>query len=113
MIKNIQTDNEPQFLKDFEKLCNDLNLPHYFIEPRHPKQDTYVENSHGSDENEFYQQGNVGSSIEWMQEKLEEWEHTWNYIRPHEALGYLTPDEYSNKYKVENLPTKNVIVLQA
>ena len=113
VIKNIQTDNGPEFLKDFEKLCTELNLPHYFIEPRHPKQDTYVENSHGSDENEFYQQGNIGSTIEWMQIKLEEWEHTWNYIRPHEALGYLTPDEYSNKYKVEILPTKNVIVLQA
>ena len=113
VIKNIQTDNGPEFLKDFEKLCNDLNLPHYFIEPRHPKQDTYVENSHGSDENEFYRQGNVGSSIEWMQEKLDEWEHTWNCIRPHEALDYLTPDEYSNKYKVEILSTKNVIVLQA
>lgn len=113
VIKNVQTDNGPEFLKDFEKLCMELNLPHYFIEPRHPKQDTYVENSHGSDEIEFYQQGNVGSSIEWMQGKLEEWEHIWNYIRPHEALDYLTPDEYSNKYKVEILPTKNVIVLQA
>lgn len=114
VIKNIQTDNGPEFLKDFEKLCKDLNLPHYFIEPRHPKQDTYVENSHGSDEREFYQQGNeYFATIGAAQEKLDEWEHTWNFIRPHEALGYLTPDEYSSKYKVEILPTKNVIVLQA
>ena len=113
MIKNIQTDNGPEFKRCFEILCEELNLPHYFIEARHPKQNTYVENSHGFDEKEFYLQINVGSMIEWMQEKLEEWEHTWNYIRPHEALGYLTPDEYSNKYKVEILPTKNVIVLQA
>jgi len=114
VIKNIQTDNGPEFLKDFERACKRLNLPHYFIEPRHPKQDTYVENSHGSDEKEFYQQGNgYCSTIEAAQEKLDEWEHTWNYVRPHEALGYLTPDEYSNKYKVEILPTKNVIVLQA
>lgn len=114
MIRNVQTDNGPEFLKDFEKLCKELDIPHYFIEPRHPKQDTYVENSHGSDENEFYQPGNgYYSTIEVAQEKLDEWEYTWNYIRPHEALNYLTPDEYSNKYKVENLPTKNVIVLQA
>jgi transposase InsO family protein len=114
VIRNVQTDNGPEFLGDFEKLCKDLNLPHYFIEPRHPKQDTYVENSHGSDENEFYQQGNgYFATIEVAQKKLDEWEYTWNYIRPHEALGYLTPDEYSNKYKVEILPTKNVIVLQA
>lgn len=114
VIKNVQTDNGPEFLKDFEKLCTELNLPHYFIEPRHPKQDTYVENSHGSDEREFYQQGNgYFATIEATQEKLDEWEYTWNFIRPHEALDYLTPNEYSNKYKVEILPTKNVIVLQA
>lgn len=114
VIKNVQTDNGPEFLKDFEKLCRELNLPHYFIETRTPKQNTYVENSHGSDDKEFYQQGNeYYATIEAAQEKLDEWEHAWNYIRPHEALGYLTPDEYSNKYKVEILPTKNVIVLQA
>jgi len=113
VIKNVQTDNGSEFLKHFDALCTELNLPHYFIYPRTPKENTYVENSHLSDENEFYLQGNVGSTIEAMQERLEEWEHIWNYVRPHEALGYLTPDEYSNKYKVEILPTNRVIVLQA
>lgn len=113
VMKNVQTDNGPEFLKHFDALCNELNLPHYFIYPRKPKENTYVENSHLSDENEFYLQGNVGCTIEAMQERLDEWEHTWNYIRPHEALNYLTPDEYSNKYKVEILPTNRVIVLQA
>ena len=112
-IKNIQTDNGPEFLKDFEKLCKELNLPHYFIYPRKPKENTYVENSHLSDKNEFYLQGNIGYNIVSMQESLDEWEHTWNYIRPHEALDYLTPDEYSNKYKMVNLPTNHVIILQA
>lgn len=113
VIKNIQTDNGPEFLKHFDMLCKELNLPHYFIYPRSPKENTYVENSHLSDENEFYLQGNVGCTISSMQERLAEWENTWNYIRPHEALDYLTPDEYSNKYKVEILPTNRVIVLQA
>ncbi len=113
VIKNVQTDNGPEFLKDFEKLCTELNLPHYFIHARTPKENTYVETSHLCDENEFYLQGNIGYDIESMQKSLDEWEHTWNYIRPHEALNYLTPDEYSNKYKVEILPTKNIIILQA
>lgn len=113
VVKNVQTDNGPEFLKYFDALCKELNLPHYFIYPRKPKQNTYVENSHLSDENEFYLQGNVGCSIEAMQERLAEWERTWNCVRPHEALGYLTPEEYSNKYKVEILPTNQVIVLQA
>ena len=113
VIKNIQTDNGSEFLKDFEKLCKELSLPHYFIYPRHPKENTYVETSHLCDEKEFYLQGNIGYDIESMQKSLDGWEHTWNYVRPHEALNYLTPDEYSNRYKVEILPTKNVIILQA
>ncbi|OGZ34973.1 MAG: hypothetical protein A2174_00110, partial [Candidatus Portnoybacteria bacterium RBG_13_41_18] len=56
-IKNVQTDNGSEFLKYFEKLCKQKKLPHYFIYPRTPKQNTYVENSHGSDKKEFYQQG--------------------------------------------------------
>lgn len=112
-VRNIQTDNGPEFLKHFDNLCTELNLPHYFIETRHPKQNTYVENSHGSDEKEFYLQGNIGYDMESMEISLEKWEHTWNYIRPHEALNYLTPDEYLNKSQFSRLPTRDVIILQA
>jgi len=94
VIKNIQTDNGPKFLKYFDASCKELNLLDYFIYPGKSKENRYVENSHGSDENEFYPQGNVGYDIVSMQEKLDEWEHVWNYIRAHEALEYLTPEEY-------------------
>jgi len=112
-VRAIQTDNGSEFLKDFDALCKELNLPHYFIEARQPKQNTYVEVSHGADEKEFYRQGNVCSTITEMQKRLEEWEYTWNCIRPHEALNYLTPDEYLNKLRYTNLATKDVIILQA
>ena len=111
-IKAVQTDNGKEFLKDFDALCKRLLLTHYFIEPAHPKQNTYVENSHGSDEREFYQQGKVECDIESMYGVLAEWEHIWNYERPHEALGYLTPDEYCNKLKQLPLLPKEAIVLQ-
>lgn len=111
-IKAIQTDNGKEFLKDFDKLCKELNLPHYFIEARHPKQNTYVENSHGSDEQEFYLQGNVDKDIEAMDKSLEKWEYTWNHIRPHQALNYLTPDEYLQKILITNLTPKEAIILQ-
>jgi len=111
-IQALQTDNGAPWLKEFDKLCKELNIPHYFIYPRHPKQNTYVEISHGADEREFYQQGNVCSILSEMQRSIKGWEDTWNTFRPHEALGQLTPAEYSNKLKIYGLPTKNVIVLQ-
>lgn len=112
-ITNIQTDNGPEFLKEFDKLCHELNLPHYFIEPRHPKQNTYVESSHSADEREFYQQGKISSSLETMQMKIIEWQNVWNKIRPHESLNYLTPEAYYRKWQTSRLPTKDVITLQA
>lgn len=111
-ILAVQTDNGAPFQKEFDKLCKDLGLPHYFTYPRSPKQNTYVENSHGSDEREFYQQGGVCSILSEMQKNIKEREYIWNNFRPHEALGQLTPAEYSNKLKICGLPTKNVIVLQ-
>lgn len=111
-IQAVQTDNGAPFQKEFDKLCKQLNLPHYFTYPRSPKQNTYVENSHGSDEREFYQQGNVSSILSEMQKKIKEREYIWNNFRPHEALGQLTPAEYSQKLKIYGLPTKNVITLQ-
>jgi len=111
-IKAVQTDNGSAFLKEFDNLCKELNLPHYFIYPRTPKQNSYVEISHQADKKEFYQQGNICSLLPVMQRKIREWQDTWNNLRPHEALDYLTPAEYLWKLQTERLPTKNVIVLQ-
>ncbi|MDP3990865.1 MAG: DDE-type integrase/transposase/recombinase [Candidatus Nealsonbacteria bacterium] len=108
----IQTDNGPEFLKHFDVLCKELNIPHYFIYPRTPKQNTYVEVSHLADKNEFYLQGNIGCDIKSMQKRLEEWEYVWNHVRPHEALNYLTPDEYLDRLQFIPLSTQKVIVLQ-
>lgn len=111
-IRNIQTDNGSEFLKEFNKKCKELNLPHYWIHPRSPKENSYVERSHGSDENEFYQLGNVYQDRGLMNKKLQEWENVWNNIRPHEALDYRTPNEYLDYLKTTNLPTRNTIILQ-
>ena len=111
-IKRVQTDNGAPFLKEFDKLCKEKELPHYFIHPRTPKENTYVERSHRSDKKEFYQQGNVYSILSVMQRKIKEWENIWNNVRPHEALEQLTPSQYFWKLQTTHLPTKNVIILQ-
>lgn len=111
-IKAVQTDNGATFLKEFDKLCREKGLPHYFIYPRTPQQNSYVEISQGADKKEFYQQGNVCSLLEVMQRKIKEWEDVWNNVRPHQALNYLTPSEYLYKLQNSRIPTKDIIVLQ-
>jgi len=112
VIRNIQTDNGAEFLKEFDKLCRGLNIPHYFIYPRKKEQNSYVERSHGSDEYEFYQLGNVWQDREKMNAMLEAWQDIWNNFRPHEALDYKTPRAYFEELKGRNLATKDVIILQ-
>ncbi|MCL5733453.1 MAG: DDE-type integrase/transposase/recombinase [Patescibacteria group bacterium] len=112
-VKAIQTDNGAPFQKHFDALCKEKNIPHYYIYPRNPKQNSYVEISHGADEREFYRQGNVYSDFEVMRKKIAEWEYVWNNIRPHQALDYLTPNQYLEKRQTSRLPTKDVITLQA
>ncbi|NCS68179.1 transposase [Candidatus Peregrinibacteria bacterium] len=111
-IKAVQTDNGSSFLKEFDKACQERGIPHYFIYPRTPKQNTYVEISHEADKREFYQQGNVHCLLPVMQRKIREWEDTWNNVRPHEALGQLTPAEYLLKLQTSRIPTKDIIILQ-
>lgn len=110
--KAVQTDNGSAFLKEFDAACKELGLPHYFIYPRSPKQNSYVEISHGADEREFYQQGNIRIDFEAMKAKLKEWQKVWNEVRPHQALNYLTPAQYYEKWQRGRLPTKDVITLQ-
>ena len=112
VIQAIQTDNGAPFQKHFDALCKKRNIPHYYIYPRTPKQNTYVEISHGADKREFYLQGNVYEDFDIMRDKIAKWEYIWNNVRPHQALDYMTPNEYLDKRQTSRLPTKDVITLQ-
>lgn len=111
-IHAIQTDNGSTFQKEFEHACKKRRIPHYFIYPRSPKQNSYVEISHGADEREFYQWGNALIDPRLMRAKLKEWQRIWNEKRPHQALNYLTPTQYYEKWQHGRLPTKDVVTLQ-
>src|SRR3989338_5309123 len=111
-IQAVQTDNGGVFLKEFERLCRNKKLTHYFIYPHSPKQNSYVERSHGADEKEFYQHGNTYQEETILQKRILEWQRVWNEVRPHEALDYLTPMAYLKKWQTSRLPTRDTITLQ-
>ena len=43
--------------------------------------------------------GNIYKTFEEQQKVLRKWEHTYNYVRPHQSLGYLTPIEFYHLWK--------------
>lgn len=43
---------------------------------------------------EFYEVTDAEPDLADLQAALRAWETTYNTVRPHQALGYLTPAEY-------------------
>lgn len=96
-IQNIQTDNGSEFLKYFHQAL--VEIKHYFSYPHCPKDNCFVERVIQTDKYEFYLNGNLYTEINLQNEKLAKWNYIYNYLRPHQALGNLSPMEYYEKIK--------------
>jgi len=96
-IQNIQTDNGSEFLKYFHQAL--IEIKHYFSHPHCPKDNCFVERVIQTDKYEFYLNGNLSTEITLQNEKLAKWNYIYNYLRPHQALGNLSPMEYYEKIK--------------
>lgn len=92
-----ENDNGPENLKDFHETLETNNIPHYFSYPYCPDDKPYVERLIGTLEREFVQQGNLVSDIETQQQRIDQWLDEYHNFRPHQSLGYLTPNEYYMK----------------
>ena len=101
-IKRVQTDNGSEFLKEFRKRCRELGIRHFFCYPDCPDQNAFVESSHSTDEREFYRVKYISEDLREFDKAIRDWENIYNHIRPHAALGYLTPQEFYEKVSSNN-----------
>jgi transposase InsO family protein len=53
-----------------------------------------VERANRTHREEFYEVEDMALELEGHNRQPEEWDKTYNYIRPHQSLDYLTPAEY-------------------
>jgi len=97
-IKAIQIDGGSEFKKDFEDTCKKKGILLFVLPPRSPKLNGHVERANRTHREEFYEVTEIELSLTEHNKQLEKWEYTYNYIRPHQALDYLTPDEYYQNY---------------
>lgn len=96
-VKNIHTDNGSEFHKYFAQAAKRLNLTHYWSRPRTPKDNPMLERFNGTLKYEFLRQGNYHPNPDIFNKRLTDWLVTYNAIRPHESLGYLTPLKFAQK----------------
>jgi len=94
------TDNGSENEKDFDNYLENNKIVHFYSRSGTPTDNPRVERSHLTDELEFYKQGNICKTFEKQKQKIADWEHRYNYVRPHQALGNLTPMEFYELWKV-------------
>ncbi len=93
-VRAIQIDGGAEFKKHFEEACQKRGIKLFETPPRSPKLQAYVERSNRTHREEFYEVEDIALRLEDHNHQLEHWNKTYNYIRPHQALDYLTPYEY-------------------
>jgi putative transposase len=90
----IRVDNGPEFISALlDDWCKQHNITLVFIQPGKPMQNGYVERCNGSIRRELLN-AYVFTSLREVRQKAEEWRVDYNTGRPHESLGYVTPEEY-------------------
>jgi len=93
------TDNGSENEKDFDNYLGKSKVVHFYSRSGTPTDNPRVERSHLTDEIEFYKHGNICKTFEKQKQKIADWEYRYNHIRPHQALGNLTPMEFYGLWK--------------
>lgn len=95
----LNTDNGSENNGYFREQLQEENVFHFYSNIGTPTDNPRVERSHLTDELEFYQRGGLKRSFLEQKQALKEWEYFYNFKRPHQALGYLTPMEFYKLWK--------------
>jgi len=93
-IKALQVDGGSEFQAAFEEACRERGIRLFVLPPRSPKLNGHVERAQRTHSEEFYEVMDFPLEITALNQALLAWEHTYNTIRPHQALDWRTPMEY-------------------
>lgn len=99
----VLTDNGSENLGVFADLLKTQPTDHYFARPHTPKDKPHVERFIGTIERECIQWGGLATDVQDQQQIINTWLKKYHSYRPHQALNYLTPDEYKTKIQAEEV----------
>ena len=108
-VKGIQVDNGSEFMAEFEKLCQAKEIRLFVLPPRSPKLNGAVERAQRTHTEEHWELSTCDTTVAAMRADLLQWEHVYNTIRPHQALGYLTPLKYVTLWKQQQKQPSNQV----
>ena len=93
-VKAVQVDGGSEFAAEFEGECERLGVRLFVLPPRSPKLNGHVERAQRTHTEEFYEMYDGDLEVGPLNRALRRWEQVYNTVRPHQSLGYLTPNEY-------------------
>ena len=105
-VRAIQVDGGSEFQAGFEQACQQRNIRLFVLPPRSPKLNGCVERAQRTHTEEFYEVNDFPLEIAALNQELRLWEHTYNTVRPHQALGYLTPSAFWQLWVSQHPPDK-------
>lgn len=98
-VKAIQVDGGAEFEAIFEEECRKRGINLFVLPPRSPKLNGAVERAHRTHTEEFYEVTESSFELAELREELLAWERVYNTVRPHQALGYVTPLKFLQQRK--------------
>ncbi len=97
-VRALQVDGGSEFAAEFEQACQPRGLRLFVLPPRSPKLNGAVERAQRTHTEEFYQVTAHSLEMAALNRELRQWEKIDNTVRPHQSLGYLTPQQFLQQW---------------
>jgi transposase InsO family protein len=105
-VAALQVDGGSEYAAEFELACQQKEIPLFVLPPKSPQLNAHVERSHRTHHEEFYQVQADSTEVTRLNQQLRRWEYTYNHIRPHQSLAYLTPLEFLHQWNRDHRKAK-------
>lgn len=93
-VRGIQVDGGSEFMAEFDRTCAARGLTLFVLPPKRPQLNGAVERAQSSWRYEFYACNELPTRMAALQPLVDRFAYHFNHVRPHQALGDLTPDAY-------------------
>jgi transposase InsO family protein len=98
----VQTDGGSEYMGEFAQTAAAFGITQYVNRPNYPRGQGRVERAFLTDDLEFHQVEDLPHAVGLLQVRLSAWNHIYEEIRPHQALGYLTPNAFYARWLTEH-----------